>query len=56
LTQKTQVGPHTPVGIQLEKAEVGPTSGPTWRPSHLWSRLRLPSSVVFCPPLVLPSR
>ena len=24
-----------PVGIQLRKAEVGPTSGPTWRLSHL---------------------
>jgi hypothetical protein len=24
-----------PVGIQLQKAGVGPTSGPTWRPSHL---------------------
>jgi hypothetical protein len=23
------------VGIQLENAEVGPTSGPTWRLSHL---------------------
>jgi hypothetical protein len=25
-----QVGPCVPVGIQLEKAGVGPTSGPTW--------------------------
>jgi hypothetical protein len=31
-----QVGPCIPVGIQLEKAEAGPTSGPTyWRLSHL---------------------
>jgi len=29
LAQKTQVGPCIPVGIQLERAEVGPTSGPT---------------------------
>ena len=29
------VGPRIPVEIQLEKAGVGPTSGPTWRPSHL---------------------
>ena len=35
LAQKTQVGPCIPVEIQLEKAEVGPTSGPTWRLSHL---------------------
>ena len=33
--QKIQAGPWIPVGIQLEKAEVGPTSGPTWRLSHL---------------------
>jgi hypothetical protein len=33
-----QVGPCIPVGtqqMQLYKAEVGPPSGPTWRPSHL---------------------
>ena len=30
-----QVGPRTPVRIQLQKAEVGPTSGPTRRLSHL---------------------
>jgi len=30
-----QVGPCIPVGLQLEKAEVGPTSGPTRRLSHL---------------------
>jgi hypothetical protein len=29
-----QVGSCIPVGIQLQKAEVGPTSGPTWRLSH----------------------
>jgi hypothetical protein len=29
-----QVGPCIPVGVQLERAEVGPTSGPTWRLSH----------------------
>jgi hypothetical protein len=33
--QTMQVGPCTPVGIQLQQAEVGPTSGPTRRPSHL---------------------
>ena len=35
LVQNMQVGPRVPAGIQLEKAEVGPTSGPTWRLSHL---------------------
>jgi hypothetical protein len=35
LAQQMQVGPCIRVGIQLEKAEVGPTSGPTWRLSHL---------------------
>ena len=35
LAQKMQVGPCTPAGIQLQKAGVGPTSGPTWRLSHL---------------------
>ena len=29
-----QVGPCIPVGIQLQKDEVGPTSGPTWCLSH----------------------
>jgi hypothetical protein len=33
LAQKTQVGPYIPVGIQLLKDEVGPTSGPAGRPS-----------------------
>jgi hypothetical protein len=32
--QKMPVGPYIPVGIQLEKAGVGPTSGPTRRRSH----------------------
>ena len=35
------VGPCIPVGIQLYRAEVGPTSGPTWRLSHLALRLEL---------------
>ena len=34
LAQNMQVGPCIPVGIQLQKAEVGPTSGQTWRLSH----------------------
>ena len=34
LAQKTQVGPRIPVGRQLEKAEGGPSSGPTRRLSH----------------------
>jgi hypothetical protein len=34
LAQKMQVGPCIPMGIQLEKAGVGPTSRPTWRRSH----------------------
>ena len=29
-----QAGPCISVGVQLEKAEVDPTSGPTWRLSH----------------------
>ena len=35
LAQKMQVEPCIPVGIQREKAEVGPTSGPAWRIYHL---------------------
>ena len=35
LAQKAQVGPCIPVGIQLQRAEVGPSSGPTRRPPHL---------------------
>ena len=44
LAQKMQVGPCIPVGIQLLKAAVGPTSGPTWRLSHLvsWHGLHAP--------------
>jgi hypothetical protein len=46
--QKMQVGPCIPVGMQLEKAEVGPTSGPTanlassplLRPARLQSLIR----------------
>jgi hypothetical protein len=34
LAQNVQVGPCIPVGKQLEKAEVGPTSRPTWRLPH----------------------
>ena len=30
-----QVGPFIPARIQLQKAGGGPTSGPTWRLSHL---------------------
>jgi hypothetical protein len=32
-----QVGPCIPVGIQLLKAEVGPTSGPTWPFLTCWA-------------------
>jgi hypothetical protein len=39
LAQTIQVGPCIPVGILLQKAEAGPTSGPTRRLSHLWERL-----------------
>jgi hypothetical protein len=34
LAQKMQVVPRIIVGIQLDKAEVGPASGSTWRLSH----------------------
>ena len=34
LAQKIPVDPCIPAGIQLQKAEVGPTSGPTWWLSH----------------------
>jgi hypothetical protein len=37
LAQKMQVGPRIPAGLQLEKAEVGPTSRPTWRLSHCYT-------------------
>jgi hypothetical protein len=36
--QEMQAGPCTPVETQLEKAEVGPTSGPAWRLPHLVAR------------------
>ena len=38
LAQKMQVGPCIPVGIQLQKTAVNPTSGPTRRLSHLVTR------------------
>jgi hypothetical protein len=31
-----RVGPCIPVEMPRLKAEVGPTSGPTWRLSHYW--------------------
>jgi hypothetical protein len=33
-------------GVQLEKAKVGPTSGPTWRRTHL-RRQDPPADVVY---------
>jgi hypothetical protein len=39
--QAMPVGPCIPVGIKLETAEVGPTSGPTWRLSHLLHVVRV---------------
>jgi hypothetical protein len=63
--QKTQAGPCIPVRTQRYKAGVGPTSGPTWRLSHLLAlaelhralgrpaykhtRARCHSSLPFCP-------
>jgi hypothetical protein len=53
--QNMQVGPRIPVEMQLEKAAVGPTSGPTWRLSH-FSMRGLPAAddaegcVVHAPP------
>ena len=38
LAQKLQVFPRILVGMQPQKASVGPTSGPTWRLSHLAAR------------------
>ena len=35
LAQKMHVGPRIPVGVQRERAGVGPASGPTRRLSHL---------------------
>ena len=40
-----RVGPRTPVGVQLEKAEVGPTSGPTRWLSHLVAVVAVPAAV-----------
>ena len=34
LAENMQLGPWIPVGIQLQKAALGPTSGPTLRVSH----------------------
>jgi hypothetical protein len=57
LAQKMPVGPCIPAGIQLEKAELGPTSGPTWRLSRLMGgsaraasvgRVCGPRPTVFC--------
>ena len=42
LAQKLRVGPCIHVGIQLYKAKVGPTSGPTWRLSHWECDLSIP--------------
>ena len=58
LAQKMQVGPCIPVIIQLQKAEVGPTSGPTWRLSHLDFGLAARSARTqhrACPPLRAPT-
>jgi hypothetical protein len=40
LAQQMEVGPCIPMGTQLGKAEVGPTSGPTGCLSHLAVRGR----------------
>jgi hypothetical protein len=40
--QKMQVEPRIPVGIQLRKAAVGPTSGPTWYRSRSGQRGQIP--------------
>ena len=36
--QRESICSEKPAGIQIQKAEVGPTSGPTWRLSHLPGR------------------
>ena len=46
LTQKMQVGPCITVGVQLQRAGVGPTFGPTRRLSH--SRGARSNSVLEC--------
>ena len=35
MAQRMQAVPYIPVGRQPEKAEAGPTCGPTWRLSHM---------------------
>jgi hypothetical protein len=37
--ERGQAGPCIPVGMQLQKAEVGPMSGPIWCLSHLAPRV-----------------
>ena len=44
MAQQIQVGPCIPVETQLEKAEVGPASGPTRRLSHFHSSDQLNST------------
>ena len=44
MAQNIQVGPYITVRTQQKKAEVGPTSGPTCRLSHLVTRFRLHSN------------
>jgi hypothetical protein len=46
LAQKMRVGPCIPAGIQLQNAEVGSTSGPTWRLSHCRSEVLMCLSLV----------
>ena len=54
LAQKMQVGPCIPVGTQLYKAEIGPTSGPTWLLSHLVLVLGLVEAIVYARPQYQP--
>ena len=49
LAQKMQVGSCIPVEIRLEKAEVGPTSGLTWRFSYFGAQR---CQVVFSTPSI----
>jgi hypothetical protein len=49
LAQKIQVGPCIPVGKQLKKAKVCPTSGSTWRVSYLVHDHRASSRAVLGP-------
>ena len=55
MAQQMQVGPCIPMGIQLEKTEVGPTSGPTWRLSHSSGKRasELVSRTYFVPPEIV---